>query len=393
MRLFFWASYTFGLLWLLVFVLQGGRYVRRSLTWRSPSPSAEEDRLPWPPAALLVPLTGRDQQTRSCLVSLLTQNYPDYTVVFITADLNDPATDLVREVLREHPRGRHVVSGPAVSCSQKNHNLLAGLKVLGRTPEVLVFCDANHVAPRHFLQELVRPLVMGEALMTTGFHRIVPGDFRLPTLGMLVTVLIIHLCHGHAGLVQPWGGATAIRRSVFEQYQIPRLWGITVVDDVALARRLKQHRIRVKPVAAACLDTPLAGQTLSGWLTWLTRQFLYVKYFMPGTWLATVFLAYFLVVPPLLALGALLGGALGLTSWGFTLAGGVYLLLLLGLAMGFRILAPYPIPWDRWLPAVTLAWLVFNWSYLKTWCTRTLTWRGITYQVMWGGIVRKVHRP
>jgi hypothetical protein len=228
--------------------------------------------------------------------------------------------------------------------------------------------------------------------MTTGFHRIAPGDFRPATLGMLVTVLIIHLCHGHPGLVQPWGGATAIWRQTFEKFQVASLWSVTVVDDVALALRLQKEGIRVKPVPAACLDTPLAGQTLAGWIAWLTRQLLYVKYFMPLTWLAAALLAYFLMVPPALALGAVLGGALGLISWGFVMAGGVYLLLLLGTALGLRSLAPRPIPWGNWLAAVGLTWLVFCWSYLKTWWIRRLAWHGIAYEVTWGGIVRKVIR-
>jgi len=252
MRFFFWASYTFGLLWMWIFFLQGGKYVRRSLGSPPPGNPEEDANLHWPPAVILVPATGRDPHMRACLSSLLTQDYPDYEVIFITADLSDPATEIVREVLRALPRGRHVVSGRAAGCSQKNHNLVAGLKILKAPSEILVFCDANHLAPRHFLKELVRPLVTGEALMTTGFHRIIPRDGRLATLGMLVTVLIIHLCHGHAGLVQPWGGATAIWRSVVEHYRIARLWAEVFSDHcqtIALhARPIGRHTVLTQAI-------------------------------------------------------------------------------------------------------------------------------------------------
>ena len=187
--------------------------------------------------------------------SLLNQPYPNYETVLVTRDLEDPATPLVRALLARHPHSRHIVSGPAAGCSQKNHNILAGVGALDDSVEILVFCDSTHQARPNFLRELIHPLVTGAASLTSGFHRIIPGDARVPTLGMLQTVLTLHLLHGFAAIALPWGGATAMLRSVFHDYGIAGVLGTNVLDDFPLGQRLLRFGIRTMPVATAILDT------------------------------------------------------------------------------------------------------------------------------------------
>lgn len=344
----------------------------------------------FPRAAILVPLTGNSLGMRACLESLLNQDYPDYETVFITRDLEDPATSLIQDLLARHRRARHVISGPAQGCSQKNHNLLAGIAVLAESVQVLVFCDSTHQASPYFLQELIRPLAQGEAVLTTGFHRILPGDFRLGTLGMLLTVLAIHLMHGVAGIVHPWGGATAIFRRVFDDHRVARLWGETVVDDFTMGPLLLRAGLRVKAVPGAVLTTPLAGQSLGGWIVWLTRQLMYLKYCLPGTWVAAILAVYLLAGPIILGGLAGLGGIGGLVSPGPALMGGGFLLVLTGVGVLARSLVPQPIPWAPWLAAFYAALLVTPWCYLKTWSTNIIAWRGISYRVTWGGRVKEI---
>ena len=217
-------------------------------------------------------------------------------------------------MLARHPHSRHIVSGPAAGCSQKNHNILAGVGALDDSVEILVFCDSTHQARPNFLRELIHPLVTGAAVLTSGFHRIIPGDARVPTLGMLQTVLTLHLLHGFAAIALPWGGATAMLRSVFHDYGIAGVLGTKVLDDFPLGQRLLRFGIRTVPVATAILDTHLAGQTMGGWNTWLTRQLLYLKYCLPGTWLAAALAVWVLAGPILLAVLAGLGGVVGLVD-------------------------------------------------------------------------------
>jgi hypothetical protein len=326
----------------------------------------------------------------AALESLLSQPYPNYETVLITRDLEDPATPLVRALLAHHPHSRHIVSGPAAGCSQKNHNILAGVGALDDSVEILVFCDSTHQARPNFLRELIHPLVTGAASLTSGFHRIIPGDARVPTLGMLQTVLTLHLLHGFAAIALPWGGATAMLRSVFHNGGIAGVLGTNVLDDFPLGLRLLRFGIRTAPVATAILDTPLAGQTMTGWSTWLTRQMLYAKYIMPGAWLAASLAVWVLAGPILLAVLAGLGGVVGLVDPPLALISLGFLLTLTAIGAWCRTLVPHPVPLGPWLLAFYANIFMACRCYIKTWHTDTIAWRGISYRVTWGGRVREI---
>ena len=386
------ASMALELLLFLGFFLHSRAHVRRSFPGQPSGGRPHEGDAPGPlpRAAIIVPLTGNSPEMKVCLRSLLTQDYPNFETVLVTRDLEDPATPLVRDLLAGHRQVRHLISGPATTCSQKNHNILAGLAALDDSVDILVFCDSTHQAPPHFLRDLVRPLHTGEAVLTSGFHRIAAGDFRLGTLGMLQINLVLHLMHGFARIVQPWGGATAIRRSAFEAGGIRRLWSENVVDDLSMGVHLLRAGIRVKSVATAVLTTNLAGQTVAGWVDWLTRQLLFPKYVMPGYWLGFSLAVCLLLVPVLAAGLACLGGLLGLVSAPAALTSAGFLVLLTAVGAWYRTLVPQRIPLRPWLAAFYGAIAITCWSYLKTWCTNTISWRGISYRVTWGGRVRQV---
>ena len=321
MHLFIWLSFALGMALLAGLCLHGGNYVRRTLPGAAQPPEhhagadCNSTAAPTPKVAVIIPLTGNHPAMPQSLQSLLHQDYPDYELILVTQDLSDPATGLVREVLLSAPIPiRHVLSGPAVSCAQKNHNLLAGLQAVSPEAVILVFCDGTHTAAPDFLTSLTAPLRLGEAALATGFHRLIPGDHRLATVGLLITLLAIHLLHGYPRLVQPWGGATAILRRVFDHQGLARVWAGAVVDDVSLALHLARAGLRVKAVPGATLSTYAAGLTCRRWIDWLTRQILYVKFFMPFSWLAAAVAVYLLVGPVILAILTVSGGMTGLTA-------------------------------------------------------------------------------
>jgi ceramide glucosyltransferase len=386
------ASMALEILLLLVLLVHSRGHVRRSFPGRD-SDEAALDAGAWPAyprVALLVPLTGNSPEMEAGLDSLMGQPYPNYETVLITRDPEDAATPLVRALLARHPHSRHIVAGPAAGCSQKNHNLLAGVGALDDDVEILVFCDSTHRARPNFLRELIRPLVTGAASLTTGFHRIIPGDARVATLGQLQTVLTLHLLHGFAAITLPWGGATAIFRSAFHDYGVAGVLKTNVLDDFPLGLRLLRFGIRAQPVADAILETPLAGQTLSGWDTWLTRQMLYAKYIMPGTWLASVLPVWVLAGPILLAAAAALGGVAGLVDPPLALASLGFLAVMTAMGAWCRTLVPQRAPLGPWLLAFYANIFMSCWCYLKTWRSDTIAWRGISYRVTWGGRVQAI---
>ncbi len=73
-------------------------------------------------------------------------------------------------------------------------------------------------------QELVAPIVLGEADVISGYHHIVTPAPGSRALGRAVTLLFLYLTKGFRRLNQPWGGATAIRRTRFEDLAVAKLW-------------------------------------------------------------------------------------------------------------------------------------------------------------------------
>jgi len=375
------------LLLLLTLMLYSREHVRRSFPGRQP------ETVFWPTSpkvAVIVPLTGNSPEMCAALESLLSQPYPNYETLLVTRDPEDPATPLVRELLSRHALVRHIVSGPTTSGSQKNHSILAGIGAVSDDTEILVFCDSTHQAPPNFLRDLINLIVTGQAVITSGFHRIIPGDARISTLGMLQTVLALHLLHGIPDIALPWGGAIAMLRAAFHDYGLAAVLKENVLDDFPMGQRLLRFGIRSVPVATAILNTDLSGQTRRGWEIWLTRQMLYLKYCLPGTWLAAALVVWLLAGPILLAALAGLGGILGVVAPPLALASWGFLLALTALGTWFRTLVPAPVPLGRWLLGFYANIFMACWCYLKTWQTDIIAWRGISYRVTWGGRVKQI---
>jgi ceramide glucosyltransferase len=342
----------------------------------------------WPRLALIVPVAGAPPGLARRLAALLDQDYPDYQVIFATRDLEDPATRVISSLIWGRTRARLVVAGPARTCGQKNQNLLAGVRLAGDVPEILAFCDSNQEAPQDFLRKLAAPVARGEGVVTSGYHHAIPGDNRLATWGRVVTVLTLYLTKAIPWLNQPWGGATAIRRDVFESLRVAHLWTETVVDDVSLAAMLVQARIPVCLSRGADLATPVAGETLPSWESWLFRQWIYLKYYLPGSWLAAGVLLYLLTGFTLASLAQLF---LAFWGWGTPVTIVLSLAFLTGLtslALALRRLHPCPKPsWPLWLAAFLASLGLASWVHLKTWFTQKISWRGKVYQVDWRGRV------
>jgi len=365
-------------------ILAGGRALKPAPR----DPAAIPGR--WPRVALIMPVAGADPGLAARLASFLRQDYPDYQMILVTRGPEDPATPVIRALLGAHPRARHVIAGPAAACGQKNHNLLAGLKVADPGATVLAFCDSNQMAPETWLRELVRPIALGQARVVSGYHHLLPQDRRLATLGRAVTVLVLFLTRGLAPLNQPWGGATAMARELFAALEVDRLWAENVVDDVSLAARLMTAGLRVGYPAGEALATPLGGESLGGWRAWLTRQWLYLKFCLPGTWLAGGAVVHLLLLLVFLAVLGVLLAPWGVLAPPAGIAAGLFLTLLTALGAVLRTLHPKPGPLGPWLAAFYATILMGSWCHLRTWFTRYLCWRGLCYRVGLRGKVLEV---
>jgi ceramide glucosyltransferase len=344
----------------------------------------------WPPLTLVVPVAGAPPGLARRLTALLHQDYPDYQVIFAIKDRHDPAARVITALPPGKAPARLVVAGPARSCGQKNQNLLAGVRLAGENFEILATCDSNQEAPPDFLRKLAAPVARREGLAASGYHQVIPGDNRLATWGRAVCVLFLYLTKAVPRLNQPWGGATAIRREVFAALNVDRLWAETVVDDVSLAARLIREGIPVHLSLGADLATPVTGETLGSWQSWLFRQWIYLKYYLPGSWLAAGVFIHLLAFLTLFSAAVVLLAPWGWAAPGTALPALAFLAGLGLLALALRRLHPALPRWPLWLAACAASLFMASWVHLLTCLTQKISWRGTSYLVDWRGRVASV---
>ncbi|MCR5813479.1 MAG: glycosyltransferase [Desulfovibrio sp.] len=343
--------------------------------------------LNWPQVALIVPVAGQDPRIEASLTSLLEQNYPAFTPVFVTESATEPAALLLAKLKQRYPRLAHVVAGPAGLCGQKNHNVLAAIASLPKEQiDCYAFCDSTHLAKPDFLTHLIQPIARGHALFTTGYHEIVPRDRGPITLAYTASVLIMRLLQALSVFTQPWGGAMAIKRTTFAEKDIAGLWSKTVVDDCALVEYLAKVGVRVRLVAKALLATDCADHKKDVFRAWMERQILFPRFCVPVQWwLLGVMLVLFFMLP-FVCLEDLC------FALAFSQSSRLVLPLLLLAAFVLLICAlrrflPVPIGLGQWFAAFCRALGTFFVVYLGTCGAQEIVWHGKVYRVGRGGIV------
>lgn len=343
----------------------------------------------WPSLGLVIPMAGEDPRMREAVTSLINQNYEDFSVVLVTAESAEPAAALAASLAEIYPHVSHICAGKARNCGQKNWNMLAGVTALPDV-DIYAFCDSTHIAEPVFLRALTLPQARGESSFSVGYHRVAPLTNSLPDLAYAFCVLFMGFLQCIPALTQPWGGAMAIEAAAFRSHRLADLWRHSVVDDCSLAAYLQGHRLRAKFCPAAMLLTIPGKTSFSWWIAWLERQILFLKFCIPDQWMLLGGVCVLLVLPPLLALLALLGALLGLTGASPPLLALLWLVALCASLGPWRSFLPAPIAMTRWLLAYGLGISGFAIAYGRSVLAKVILWRGISYLVGRGGLVRGV---
>lgn len=234
---------------------------------------------------VFVPCKGGGAHLEAHLEMICTQeDVPSYTVTLITESEEDPACEAIQKVVARYPHARHVVAGLAERCGQKNHNLLRGVRE-DLESDVLVFCDADGHLDRKWLGRLIEPMVRDDVEVVTGFCRVAPQ--RRTISGTLHAMMV-----GYQGMaisnnrIRPvWGGGMAIRRDLFEAWDVEGLWERTVVDDMTLTALVRRYHIRrvYNPTCIMQLDGIAAS--VREVADWFSRQILFVKFYLRWLWI------------------------------------------------------------------------------------------------------------
>jgi cellulose synthase/poly-beta-1,6-N-acetylglucosamine synthase-like glycosyltransferase len=376
-----------------VSLLDGFRFIRYlRLGLREPRHSFH------PPATLIVPVKGLDDLLGAYVVSLFSQDYPDYSLIFAVAEECDPAYSFLADRLRQFyaadgsgPRDTNlVVAGLSPERGEKVNNLLAGLRAVPSDAQVLVFADADARFRREWLGSLIGPLSDPVVTVSTGFRWYLPGRTFASRLRAAWDASIATTFGEHRRNFA-WGGSMAIRAADFHRLNVAeRYWAGSASDDYGLTNAVRDSHgwIRFEP---KCLVASSDQITLSGFLRWSNRQIIITRVYASRLWwqgllsyaffCGTLLLGLCLAVRPGPMLHRL--SALGLDA-GFLLLGLAKARLRESVALQVfpaernAALQDSSCYWCYW-PLVPWVMLV---NFITAGLTRRIEWRGTRYQLI-----------
>ncbi len=166
-----------------------------------------------PRCSIILPNKGIPKNGKKNFSSFLSPDYPDYEIIYVVEDENDPGVTLIKSLIKNHKHAKLVIAGHTKNCAQKNHNLLAGISAANNA-EVYVFAD-NDISPSsQWLRTLILPLSSDKIYVTSGYRGLqgkkgsMSEHFHTFINIYLYTFFIFSSCLGNVGL---WGGSMAIQ--------------------------------------------------------------------------------------------------------------------------------------------------------------------------------------
>jgi len=376
---------------LLQFILVAG-FVRRLKLWNQPLLKDVD----CPEAVVVLCLRGGDPFLSKCIGGLLTQDYPNYEVLFMVDHREDPAMSILKKVFAESKFDRYrieVLDSPLTTCSLKCSSLVQAVEGLPLSIEIMALLDADTVPHTTWLRELATALEPSHVGASTG------NRWYIPTLCNHGSM--IRYVWNAAAIVQmywyeiAWGGTLAIKIDSLKKAGILDRWRTAYGEDTMIRNELSGIGQKVVFVPSLMMINREECSAAS-FQTWVRRQLLSARLYHPF---------WFLVVAHGLSSVALviwvLLSSLLLLIRGAPWSSGSLLLALFVYQICLTAMLPWienavcdiakargeDVSWPRrpnWLLANGYAWLTqWTYSYALTYCLfmRGFTWRGIDYEV------------
>ena len=354
-----------------------------------------------PEVTVILPCKGVHPRFEENLDFLLSQDYPNYRVIFAMASREDPAFSFLEAYLKKNrvnfSRGlletRRVVADLSEGRGEKVNNSLCALSYVGESTAVLVFTDADAVPKADWLRSLVGPLGEASVTVSTGFRWYLPGTGFASQLRAAWDTSIATLLGEHDRNFA-WGGSMAIRRTEFKRLNVQDAWRNTVSDDYALSDVVRRAggRIRFEP---RCLLASKEESPLDEFLRWSNRQIIITRVYASQLWGLGLgaHLSYGLAF--LVGFGVILGSLAGNPKKPATalLAGGLLMLVqLLGIVKGLIRLRVAQTCFPReetsllrygsayWRLSPLVPWIML-YNFVAAALTRRIEWAGVHYDL------------
>ena len=345
-----------------------------------------------PFVSVIAPGKGLEPGLSDNLRALLIQEYPRYEVLFVFDRADDPAVQVVEELLKTSDvAARIIIAGPATDSGQKVHNLRVAVTKIDPESEVLVFVDSDARPGKNWLTQLVASLADESLGASTGYRWFVPVNGGMASrLRSVWNASIASALGGDTSRNFCWGGSTAIRRTTFARLDVAEHWRGTVSDDFTITRVLREANLPIH-FTPNCLVASVGDCDFKELLEFTTRQIKITRVYSPHLWLPLLLgSALFTIV--------FFGGLILLILQIFSgilskvLLAILCILFVLGAAKSFIRWRAICIPLANYRRALNsdllahiffwpFASLLYVYNTIAAGFSRRINWRGITYEL------------
>jgi len=343
-----------------------------------------------PKISVIVPCRGVDPNFKKSIHAILNQDYPDYEAIFGIASEEDPAYACLNQLIQEHPQvpSQIIIAGQPTVNTGKLNNLVHATEHLRPESEVLVFMDSDTSPHKKWIQDLIAPLQYKTVGITTGIPVYVPRQRTfwslvkstwMSGLGAFVTVKRFRGCYG---------GAMAVFRKHFDEYNVQNTWKTALTDDLTLSMALKPTGLH-NYFVPQCMVPIFEGTDFINFFKWANRQSLLSRVYFPFQWtfvsLMFIIRILFMVVSPVVFFMALSAGSLSLLHWIFICP--IYMAVINTLILkkaiddGMKEEVPEIKEITRWYPVLALVTQVLAiGNFILPIFSKNMTWRGVKYR-------------
>jgi ceramide glucosyltransferase len=339
------------------------------------------------PVTVLKPLCGVEPGLYTHLRSFCQQQYPEFQIVFGVRDPADPALHVVARIVAEFPQVViDVVVDPQLhGDNYKTSNLINMMRRARH--DVLVIADSDAIVGPDYLSAVTAPLVEPDVGLVTCIYRGVPTETRWSRLGAMyindwfMPSVLVAWFFGHRQYAS--GQTLCLRRDTLQAIGGLQAVANHIADDFRLGEMVREvgQRIVLSGYEVAVEHhEPSAKALLRHELRWMRT----LQIVRPGGF-RWMFFSFTLPLAMLGLLLALLGmGGFGIAWSLFVLTAGMRL----ALHFTQQLHARRPMFSDLWL--VPARDLLLCWTWMRSFSTSRITWRGSEFKVDDRGVMRRL---
>ncbi len=203
-----------------------------------------------PKVSILVPARNEEQNVGRCIESLLAHDYPSFEVLVLDDQSTDGTLAILRQMAESQPKLK-VLTGSAPPKDQSGKNWACSQLASQAQGDLFLFTDADTVHQPQTLSEIVTALMGEQADLLIGFPRqevhswteklLVPF-FTWASLSFIPLWLAYRV--RSQALVAAVGQMMLFRREAYQEIGGHAALGITIVDDLTLAKKIKSAGMR-----------------------------------------------------------------------------------------------------------------------------------------------------